>query len=225
MDVLSNGAPYVLLMDLAPISGLGATTGCTGVALPASLLKIVFPWSQYYLCRTSSRVLLTLKSPDGRPCSSVNRSFTLRGRTVFLFLFARRQIPSGALVCKFSQRGISIGPSSFCMWGYEQQCLSIPGAVRSLFPPEWALRPGRSVVPFSGQLHLSRLQPQWLVPAWRLPASRLCGCGYPLLGKVVAEGYRRCFRHWWSSELNLYSCKRWIQRAVCPSRFLKLMSR
>jgi hypothetical protein len=33
-----------------------------------------------------------------------------------------------------------------------------------------------------------------------------------------------CFRPWRYSEANMCSCRRWIQRVVCPSRFLKLIS-
>jgi hypothetical protein len=32
------------------------------------------------------------------------------------------------------------------------------------------------------------------------------------------------FRPWRCSEVKRYSCRRWTQRAVCPSRFLKFMS-
>jgi hypothetical protein len=33
-----------------------------------------------------------------------------------------------------------------------------------------------------------------------------------------------CSRPWRFSEAKMYSCSRWTQRAVCPSRFLKVMS-
>jgi hypothetical protein len=51
---------------------------------------------------------------------------------------------------------------------------------------------------------------QWVHSSWQVRRER----GSALL----------CFRPWRCSEVKLYSCRRWNQRAVCPSRFLKLMS-
>jgi hypothetical protein len=42
---------------------------------------------------------------------------------------------------------------------------------------------------------------------------------------VAAKRHRHCcFRPWRCSEVKMYSCKRWIQRAVGPCTLLKLMS-
>jgi hypothetical protein len=71
-----------------------------------------------------------------------------KGELSGLFLIIHQQIQSGALICRSSWRGISVGSSSFCMCGYGRRSLSILGAVRSLLPPGLALCPGHSV-PFS----------------------------------------------------------------------------
>jgi hypothetical protein len=80
--------------------------------------------------------------------SFTRRSLCFKGELSGLFLIVHQRIPSDALVCHSLQRGISIGPSSFYMWGCSRRCLSILAAVWSVLPPKLALCPGHSVVLF-----------------------------------------------------------------------------
>lgn len=55
--------------------------------------------------------------------------------------------------------------------------------------------------------------------------SWLCGSEYSLHRIVARKRHRYCcFQPWRCSEVRLYSCGCWIQRRVCLSRFLKIMS-
>jgi hypothetical protein len=70
---------------------------------------------------------------------SAHPSLCSEGKPSEFFFIVRRPFPSGVLVCRPSERGISIGTSSFCTWDCGRRCLSILGAVRPQLPPEWAL--------------------------------------------------------------------------------------
>jgi hypothetical protein len=119
---LERGTNIVLMhLALIPGSGLRLTAE---VSLPAPLLNIVsllepeVPYSGF--CWHSSD-LLTVRHVI-RPA---RRSLCYEGKLPRLFLIDSRQIPNGALVCHSSQRGIFIGPSSFCTWSCGRQYLSI----------------------------------------------------------------------------------------------------
>jgi hypothetical protein len=151
---------------------------------------------------------------------SARRSLCFEAELSGLFLIIHWRIPGGALIYRSSQRGISIGPNSFCSWGHLGWCLSILGVVRSLLPPGWALCLGH-LVPFlsswvSASCDYSR-NSSYLLDT---PCSSTFDSDYTLLGMVVEKGHRHCG----CSEVNLYSCKRRIQRVTCPLKFLKLMS-
>jgi hypothetical protein len=84
MDILSD----ILLMYLAPIHGLRATTGYTGVALLAPLLNIVSCQEPAVLLSDLIQGLTdTQVTSDDSPCSSICMSFTLlQGRTIWAIL-------------------------------------------------------------------------------------------------------------------------------------------
>jgi hypothetical protein len=107
--------PEVVLMHFAPIPGSGVATGCIGVSQQTPFLNIVSFLEPVVSSPDSFRVLLTPKlPPDSPPCSSeARRLLRSDGELSGLFLIVRRLIPSGALVCQTSQRGISIGPVAF----------------------------------------------------------------------------------------------------------------
>jgi hypothetical protein len=71
---------------------------------------------------------------------SACRSLRLKEELPGLFLIIHWWIPHGTLVCRSSQRGLSIGPSRFCTWDCGQRCLSILGAVWPLpmGPMSWS---------------------------------------------------------------------------------------
>jgi hypothetical protein len=79
-------------MHLALMPGSGVMISRTGVALMAPLLNV------HHIVRSLRRLL----------CS--------KGELSGLFFIVHQRIPSGTLICHFLQRGISIGPSSICMW-------------------------------------------------------------------------------------------------------------
>jgi hypothetical protein len=118
-----NGYPFeqgpdVVLMHLVLIPGAGAATGCRGVALLAPLLDIISClepvvtfWPYPGSCWHPSD-LLTVHHVHVR---SACRSLCSEGELSGLFLIVCRRIPSGHRVCRSSQRGIFIGPSSCCM--------------------------------------------------------------------------------------------------------------
>jgi hypothetical protein len=152
-------------------------------------------------------------------------SLCSKGELSGQFLIVHWQISSGAIVCHSSQCGISIEPRSFYTWDCSFTSLSILGSDCSLLPPEWALCPGHTVVPFPNWLDPGRLwlQPQLFVPVWCLPTPWQWA-HYSWLGRRERASTLLCFRLWRCLKVKLYSCKRWIQLVVCPSRFLKLIS-
>jgi hypothetical protein len=119
-------------------------------------------------------------------------------------------------------RGNSTGPGNFCTLGCGRRCLSILSDVRSLLFLEWALCPGPSVLRAAGS------QPA--------AATISCTC---LISDRASTLWQRVHYSWHGHrekasallfsaltvlKSELCSCKCRIQRAVCPSRFLKIMS-
>jgi hypothetical protein len=108
----------------------------------------------------------------------------------------------------------------FCMWSCGRRCLSIPIVVLFQLPPDWSL---------SLNLIAAWSQPA-TVPSATVRTSLTSACSSTLWQCVHSSWQGRrgrslamlCFRPWRSSELKLYSCKRWIQRTDCPSTFFKL---
>jgi hypothetical protein len=77
---------------------------------------------------------------------SAHRSLCSKGELSGPFWIVCWWISSGALVCRSSQRGISIGPGSFCTRCCGQRCLSILCSVWSLLPSEWALAAATAII-------------------------------------------------------------------------------
>jgi hypothetical protein len=125
-------------------------------------------------------------------------------------------------VCNSLQQGISIGPISFCILDCSQRCLSIVGTVWPLLPQEGAyilvvqLFPTQSFwIPAScSNLYLLDIGPHLDFVADHSSWHGHCERASELL----------CFQPWQCSEVKLYSCRCWIQWAVCPSKLLNLMS-
>jgi hypothetical protein len=156
---------------------------------------------------------------------SAHHALCSKGELSGLFLIVHQRIPNGILGCHSSQRGISIAPSSFCNWGCCQR-LSMLGAIWSYF-----LQNGSYILVFSCSILRaagSQLATATAITArtYLTPAPpRLCASGYTLLGLVIAKEHRHCcFQPWRCLQVKLYSCRRRIQQAVWPSRFLKLVT-
>jgi hypothetical protein len=135
--------------------------------------------------------------------------------------------PSGAPSCHFSLLRSSIGPSSFCRWDCGQWCPSIQDFVQTAF---------LQYVPMALSASCSFLRVAWsqlstvaaaVTHIFRLPACHLTFCQWahsPGHGFLESASPLVCFHHWRCSDVKLWSWRRWIQWAVCPSRFLNLGS-
>jgi hypothetical protein len=142
-------------MHLAPIAGWGTATGGTGFALPAPLLTIVS-------CLEPGALLPDLIQGlvDSPLCSSVSMSFIpLRGRISWAIFDPPSKHYQWRSGMPFLTARDFRWPSSFRTWGCGRRRLSILGAVRSLFPAEWAVCLGNVVVPYLKRMGPSRL---WL---------------------------------------------------------------
>jgi hypothetical protein len=216
-------------MHLAPIPGSGAATGCTVSHYRHHFSTSFLPWSKKYFCQTLPRVLLTPKWPPYGPlCSSVSISFTvLRGRTIWV-IFDR---PSADSQWRSTVPSLMVRDFH---WAHQLLYVGLRSAM--------SFHSGRCPVSTS-----SRMEPMswsFSCPVLRAPESQpaaataavSCSClmSAPLLyfvawvhsscrGGSEKSSTLFCFRPWGCSEVKFHSCRRRIQRAVCPSGFLNLM--
>jgi hypothetical protein len=119
MVILSNGSPTLYWWIWPRFLVHGVANGCIGIALAAQILNIVF-WLELVVPLPDLYSGSCWHQSDVRVHHivwSARRSLYFEGELSGIFLIVHGRTLSDAQVCRSSQRGISIGPSTFCHVG------------------------------------------------------------------------------------------------------------